>query len=147
MAVGVVGPPKGVLRDVALYDASGVLAYALSDETLAERIKRLRERTGLSQVDFADRAGLSREGYQKIERGITMKPDNDTIRAIAKAAGKPVGTLSRMLDWLPLDEADNDLLRDLTDEQREIVVELIGQLRRRADRPPDTLRPQRAARS
>jgi transcriptional regulator with XRE-family HTH domain len=88
-------PVQGVLLDVAPAYLVGVLRYAMvADETFNERVKRLRERTGLSQMAFADKAGLSREGYQKIERGVSRTPDNDSVRAIAAAAGGRILSIS-----------------------------------------------------
>ena len=52
----------------------------------AKNIKALRLKKNLTQAQLGARAGLSRDGYQKIERMITwVSPEN--IDAIAKALG------------------------------------------------------------
>lgn len=149
MLVSDTRPRNGVQPDVAQGLLFGVLEYAMAHdgETFRERVKRLRERTGLSQIEFADKAGLSREGYQKIERGLTARPDIDTVRAIAKTADVRVSSLSRMLGWVPIDEVEDDWMSALTDDQRELVMQLINQIRGSANDPPELVRPRRAVRS
>lgn len=62
-------------------------------ETLAERVSGLLERRGLSNVDAAERAGLSRSHVSQIARGALTNPALDTLRALAKALETSVSYL------------------------------------------------------
>lgn len=53
---------------------------------LATNLLRIRTAQGLSQVDLADRANLSRIGYRNIESG-ESEPKAETLAAIARALG------------------------------------------------------------
>lgn len=61
-------------------------------ETIAANVARLRVDAGLSQVDLADAAGLSRLTLSKIERGEVL-PRADTLSDIARALKVSVGEL------------------------------------------------------
>jgi len=56
----------------------------MGDLIIARNVSRLRREKGLSQGAFASRAGVSRAGIQKIERG-QSEPRVDTLRKIAGA--------------------------------------------------------------
>jgi transcriptional regulator with XRE-family HTH domain len=60
-----------------------------SSETIGQRIARLRGK--LSQLAFAERAGISRRTLQNIESGETASPGIDNIVDIARALEVPVG--------------------------------------------------------
>ena len=62
------------------------------DSSLRDNIRRLRTARGLSQVQLADAAGLSRVGLRYIEAG-TTRPRAETIVAIAQALGVAVESL------------------------------------------------------
>jgi Zn-dependent peptidase ImmA (M78 family)/DNA-binding XRE family transcriptional regulator len=51
---------------------------------LSMNLRRIRSAKGLSQVDLADKAGLSRIGYRNIEAG-ESEPKADTLTALAQA--------------------------------------------------------------
>lgn len=51
--------------------------------TIGERIKSVRERTGMSQVDFADKIGVSKQTLYKYENNIITNIPSDKIEAIA----------------------------------------------------------------
>ncbi|MCL6592831.1 MAG: XRE family transcriptional regulator [Alicyclobacillus sp.] len=53
---------------------------------IGENLRRIRDAKGLSQQDVADKAGISRVKYSKIERGIE-KPQVSTLEDLAVALG------------------------------------------------------------
>lgn len=55
--------------------------------TLAERIKSLREKAGLSQRALAAEAGISQPAVGMIESGRRTLPQADTLARIARALG------------------------------------------------------------
>ena len=65
--------------------------------TLADRLRKAREVTGMDQAEFAERAGLSRTGVSKAERGDGV-PRRSTLRLWALASGVP-------LSWIETGEA------------------------------------------
>ena len=72
--------------------------------SLSNRIKELRETTGLSQQDLAVKAGLSLSQVAKLEQGTKADPRASTVLALAYALGVTPG---RVLDeLLPADAFD-----------------------------------------
>lgn len=57
-------------------------------------VRRLRERIGLSQEEFADKAGVHRTYQSGIERGVRA-PTIVVVERIAKALGVEPGELFR----------------------------------------------------
>lgn len=51
--------------------------------TVGERIKNLREKLGISQVDFADRINVSKQTLYKYENNIITNIPSDKIEAVA----------------------------------------------------------------
>lgn len=90
----------------------------------SERLKKLRKDTGLTQVDVAEKLGISQQAYASWERGM-KKPTQDNLVKIAQI-------LNVSVDYLvgnsqeTLDELDNiELLfrmnsKGLTEEEKEI---------------------------
>ena len=97
---------------------------------LQEQIDRL----GISQSEFARRAGISRQAISNYINGQRMNPDGDTLEAIARALKLPPETVFRAAGLLPpvsedeakfedwkyllegLNERDLNLLRDLAEK-------------------------------
>ena len=52
--------------------------------TIGERIKAMRIRFGLSQVDFADKINVSKQTLYKYENNIITNIPSDKIEAVAK---------------------------------------------------------------
>lgn len=53
--------------------------------TLAERLKKAREKAGLSQLQLAEQVGLTQQSIAKIENGVTEQPRK--IKQLALALG------------------------------------------------------------
>ena len=82
--------------------------------TLREKLIVLRDRAGLSQMERADRLGVSRQAVSRWESGDTT-PTMDKLKTLARIYGVS-------LDWLCSDAADRELPEAAKPE---------------ADRPPD----------
>lgn len=72
-----------------------------SNATLAANLRRLRDAGGLSQAAVAERAGLSRVGYRKVEAGVSS-PRSSTLQDIARALGVSLASLVRPVPRLTL---------------------------------------------
>lgn len=59
--------------------------------TKGARIKRLRKSMGFSQVDFADRIGVSKQTLYKYENDIITNIPSDKIELIASVCGSTPG--------------------------------------------------------
>lgn len=72
--------------------------------TVGERIKAVREQTGMSQVDFADKINVSKQTLYKYENNLITNIPSDKIEAVAR-----VGRVSPayLMGW---DVADDSLL-------------------------------------
>ena len=57
------------------------------DGSLAERLRALRVRAGLTQEELAERAGLTPHAISALERGTRTRPYPHTLRALADALG------------------------------------------------------------
>src|SRR6478672_1483101 len=57
--------------------------------TFAARLRRSRERAGLSQEELAERAGISANAISALERGVRRHPYPATVRALANALDLP----------------------------------------------------------
>lgn len=66
----------------------------MSEGYIGENVRRWRTARGLSQAEVAKRAGLSRAGLQKIERGLS-RPRSATLRNIAEALDVRLADLMR----------------------------------------------------
>jgi transcriptional regulator with XRE-family HTH domain len=56
------------------------------EETFGQRLKRLREAAGLTQLELADAAGMHRFGVAKLERD-EYSPSWDTVQALCQGLG------------------------------------------------------------
>jgi transcriptional regulator with XRE-family HTH domain len=56
-------------------------------QRLMERVKRLREKLGLTQEAFAERAGLKYKHYQSVEAGRKPNIQFSTLIKLAEACG------------------------------------------------------------
>ena len=89
----------------------------------SERLKKLRKDTGLTQVDVAEKLGISQPAYASWERGI-KKPTQDNLVKIAQVLNVSVDYLVGNLEEKS-DALDNiELLfrmnsKGLTEEEKE----------------------------
>lgn len=104
--------------------ANPSLSAPSAGEELAERVRTLRTRRGLTQEAFATRSGISVSFVSLLERGI-RSPSYDTLVRIAQALEVPLAELFRQV---PLEGraaqrlADYARARKLTSEQAERLV-------------------------
>ena len=66
----------------------------MSSAALSVNLRRLRSERKLGQAELAQKAGLSRPGYQQVEAGL-VEPRSATLEALAKALGVPLADLLR----------------------------------------------------
>ncbi len=69
------------------------------ESTIAANCRRLRTAKGLSQVELAEKVGLSRPGYLKVESGESV-PRSDTLERIAQAFNVSIAELVRPVERL-----------------------------------------------
>lgn len=55
--------------------------------TVGERIKKVREKTGMSQVDFANKINVSKQTLYKYENNLITNIPSDKIEAVAEIGG------------------------------------------------------------
>jgi predicted ATPase/transcriptional regulator with XRE-family HTH domain len=56
-------------------------------DSFAMRLRGLRERSGLTQEELAERAGLTPHAVSALERGVRTRPYPHTVRSLAEALG------------------------------------------------------------
>ena len=56
-----------------------------ANEPIKSRLKRLREERLLTQADLSHKSGVPLPTIKDIERGVTVRPRNTTIRALSQA--------------------------------------------------------------
>src|SRR3712207_1581137 len=56
-------------------------------ETFGDRLRSLRERSGLTQEELAERAGLTPHAVSALERGARTRPYPHTVRSLADGLG------------------------------------------------------------
>ena len=71
------------------------------NEVLGRRIKALRNANNLTQEQLADRIGVSRQKYARIENG-TNSITLDILSKISAQLGISVGDITRVLDESPV---------------------------------------------
>ena len=82
--------------------------------TVGERIKKVREKIGMSQVDFADKINVSKQTLYKYENNLITNIPSDKIEATAKLGGVSPAYL---MGWEEIDshfsgrEASNEIYR------------------------------------
>lgn len=86
--------------------------------TVGERIKQIRNKVGMSQVDFADKINVSKQTLYKYENNIITNIPSDKIEAAAQLGNV---TPSYLMGWEALDDEDianvfvQDSLEDIID--------------------------------
>ena len=82
---------------------------------VGERIKKLRDKIGMSQTDLAAKIGESKQTVYKYETGKITNIPSDKIELIADVLGCNPGYL---MGWEPLENKTND------DERNKEFIEL-----------------------
>lgn len=92
----------------------------------SERLKKLRKDTGLTQVDVANKLGISQQAYASWERGV-KKPTQDNLIKLSKILYVSVDYLLGNTESKQTSDVleDIELLfrmnsKELTDEEKEI---------------------------
>lgn len=90
----------------------------------SERLKNLRKDAGFTQVDVANKLGISQPAYASWERGV-KKPTQDNLVKIAQILNVSVDYLVGNSEVKSDELDDNELLfrmnsKGLTDEEKEI---------------------------
>ena len=85
-------------------------------------VKRLRLQRGWTQAELADKAGVSRQSLNNIERGRT-NASTTTLARLSRALGVPMETLLGVDTPKALVPV---LLRELSAEDRRLLVELVA---------------------
>jgi DNA-binding helix-turn-helix protein len=57
------------------------------------RIKEIRERKGIGQIELAEKSGVSRTVISQLENGKRDIVTSDTMKNIAEALGEPIGKI------------------------------------------------------
>lgn len=65
----------------------------MESNQLGQKIKKLRQKLGLSQDDFARKANVPYTTLTKIETGVIKKPSVFVVSKIAKALNVSIGDL------------------------------------------------------
>ncbi|MCW5549564.1 MAG: helix-turn-helix transcriptional regulator [Opitutaceae bacterium] len=73
---------------------------------LMARVRQFREASGLTQEQFAERAGLDYKYYQHVEAGRRPNPELITLLKLAKGTGRELWELLKF-DGPPLAVADD----------------------------------------
>lgn len=91
-------------------------------ETVGNRMKKLRTALGMSQVDFAEKIGVTKQTLYKYENGLITNIPSDKIEAAAKVGNIPPAYL---MGWIP-DEAEKKYMRqtDAQLDQEELLQKL-----------------------
>lgn len=71
--------------------------------TVGERIKKIRNKIGMSQVDFADKINVSKQTLYKYENNIITNIPSDKIEAAAQLGNV---TPSYLMGWEPVTDED-----------------------------------------
>ena len=85
--------------------------------TIGERIKEIRDRTNMSQVDFADKINVSKQTLYKYENDIITNIPSDKIEAIAS-----IGNISPayIMGW--------DEISSLNTKKRGVSINILGRV-------------------
>jgi len=105
------------------FDAAAASIAAMREPELGHHLRRLRERSGLSQEDAAHRVGVSLGGYRAWEHGRVPRPGNR--RRLAALFSVPVGELESYMVSLR-DKAPEPARLDRIEAKLDAVIELLA---------------------
>lgn len=104
-----------------------------------DTLKQARDVRGLSVVDVARAASISPAYLSKLENDVVKKPSPHVLHQLSEALGVPYAELMRLSGYRLPDEPDKQPMRtvsaalfaDLSDEEREEMVEYLAWYRAR----------------
>jgi len=108
----------------------------VSEETLGQRVRRLRLARGLSQEELAHQAGVSKTQVYLVENGTTRSPQGEVLRGYARALDISLSYLTTGVDdtaptnseaWPPLEVYLRHTLT-LSDEEIAQIVRIVRAL-------------------
>jgi transcriptional regulator with XRE-family HTH domain len=102
-------------------------------------LRRARELRGLAAMETARRAGISSAYLSKLENDSVKRPSPDVLYRLGEVLGVPYAELMALVGHpLPAVDASHDrdrlgdaLLADLTDEERDELIEYLAWYRAR----------------
>ena len=97
------------------------------NDKMSRTIKELREKSGMTQTDLAEKVGVSKSVISAYEKGI-RKPSHKVLQLIAEAFG--VSILSFYERGHFQNEAVTINITDLTSEQQKIIFSLINEFKK-----------------
>jgi len=108
----------------------------MSEETLGQRVRRLRLARGLSQEELAHQVGVSKTQVYLVENGTTRSPQAEVLRGYARVLGISLSYLTTGVDgtaptdseaWPPLEVYLRHTLT-LSDEEIAQIVRIVRAL-------------------
>jgi transcriptional regulator with XRE-family HTH domain len=106
--------------------------------TLGDRLKQRREEKGITAVELAGRAGISKGYLSELESGHAASPSGAILFRIARALGTTVADLLGE-EIRPMRSATPAALREFAEEARlpEEDVRMLARIRFRGEQPRD----------
>lgn len=102
---------------------------------IGERLFSLREKTGETLQEVADKVGVSKAHVWELEKGRSKNPSFDLVRKLARHFGVTVEVLSGEADEPDQKQVEiarmHRGLEDLSDRDREIVEQMIETMRQK----------------
>lgn len=96
-------------------------------KTKGMKIKELRETSGMTQTELAEKIGVSKSVISAYEKGI-RNPSNKILQLIADTFGVSMLSFFEKGNWAQ--EAITINISDLTAEQQKIIFALINEFRK-----------------
>lgn len=102
---------------------------------IGERLFSLRQKTGESLQEVADKVGVSKAHVWELEKGRSKNPSFDLVRNLARHFGVTVEVLAGEQDEPDKKDVDiariNRGLEDLSDRDRTIVEQMIEAMKQK----------------
>lgn len=83
----------------------GASAY-MTQATVGELVRRYRKMRGLTQEELAAAINSDKSYVGRLESNPKQRPSLEVLRRIATALNVPVGSLTRALGYVPVEEVD-----------------------------------------
>jgi|SRR5699024_6924203 len=92
---------------------------------IGKRLKKLRKNMDLKQKEVANQTGISSVNLSRYEKG-NRTPDQETINVLAEFYNVSPAYL-----LLGENESKHDFLKDITDEEAQLLKEYLKEIRKR----------------